>query len=597
MRAFPIVCRAAPIAVIALLASAAPAYAAGGHSPVVFADVLAIGHAVGSVFGGIGHALLGAFSWTFQLAAKFILVTIGALVKLLIPSSWANEGVQIMRWIVAVPDYAGTVRSPGGAHVYGFQGINELRDLFTWIGAGLLPLTLVYATSRAIVGHGDHVAIPLARVVALGALLISYPYWWAQAAALVNEVTNMVLSLPAVTTGLHKLMLYAVGGVALGGWQLIDLGLMAAIGVLLLWLIFLKVVIILLGALLYATGPITIGLVPTDSGAAISRAWLGAAGMLLVLPVMWAAVFAVGALLINDAGTAGPLIAGNSDVGSLLGGVLLAVAGLASLWVCLRVAREAGSLMRIQLGGMLALARARNTSVPATSASSSAAQSLRSFTSRVSQATSAAAGELANAGAGGAVAVRGGRLIAGVGRRGVLGSAAAGTRAGVGAAAPAAAMLIGRSRAGAVAVQMARAGTASWQNPGRASTTSRTEHHRSAVASATTRPASAATGDERKPSAAASQAAAAPPVPAPGGGIATPPPAPAPGDLPAGAAPVARGPAVRSAAPPSDTLASGSAPARSPSPPQPPAHNQANTTRRLAPDAPPRARTPGNKER
>ena len=63
--------------------------------------------------------------------------------------------------------------------------------------------------------------------------------------------------------------------------------------------------------------------------------------MLLALPVAWAAVFAVGALLINDAGTAGPLIAGNSDVGSLLGGVLLAVAGLASLWLCLRAAREA----------------------------------------------------------------------------------------------------------------------------------------------------------------------------------------------------------------------------------------------------------------
>ena len=354
MRAFAILRRAAPLAVIAVLASPAAAYAAGGDSPVVFGDVLGIGHAVGGVFGGIGHALLGAFSWTFQLAAKFILVTIGALVKLLIPSSWANEGVQIMRWIVAVPDYAGTVRSPGGGHVYGFAGINDLRELFTWIGAGLLPLTLVYATSRAMVGHGDHVAIPVARVVALGALLISYPYWWAQAAAFVNEVTNMVLSLPAVATGLHKLMLYAVDGVALGGWQLIDLGLMAAIGGLLLSLIFLKVVIILLGALLYATGPITIGLVPTDSGAAISRAWLSAAGMLLVLPVMWAAVFAVGALLINDAGTAGPLIAGNGDVGSLLGGVLLAVAGLASLWVCLRVAREAGSLMRIQLGGMLA---------------------------------------------------------------------------------------------------------------------------------------------------------------------------------------------------------------------------------------------------
>ena len=62
-----------------LLLVAAPAYAASGHGgpPLVFADFLGIGHAVGSVFGGIGHALLGAFSWTFKLAANFILTTIG----------------------------------------------------------------------------------------------------------------------------------------------------------------------------------------------------------------------------------------------------------------------------------------------------------------------------------------------------------------------------------------------------------------------------------------------------------------------------------------------------------------------------------------
>ena len=150
-------------------------------------------------------------------------------------------------------------------------------------------------------------------------------------------------------------MLYAVDGVALGGWQLVDLALMALVAIELLSLIFLKVVIILLGALLYATGPITIGLVATESGAAIARAWASAVVMLLALPVAWATLFAVGALLVGDAGTAGPLIAGQSSIGSLLGGVLLAVAGAASLWMCLRVAREAMGLLRMQLGGLLAL--------------------------------------------------------------------------------------------------------------------------------------------------------------------------------------------------------------------------------------------------
>ena len=428
--------RSSLLAAGVLLLVAAPAYAAGQHgvAPLVSADFLGIGHAVGSVFGTIGHAVLGAFSWTFKLATSFILTTVGAIVKLLIPRSWATQGVAIMQWIVQVPDYAGTITGPAGQHVYGFAGINALRDLFTWIGAGLLPLTLVYATSRAIVGHGDHVAIPLVRVLGLGALLIFYPYWWSQAAALINQMTQMVLALAPVVSGLHKLMLYVVDGVALGGWQLIDLTLMAAIAIELLALIFLKVAIILLGALLYATGPLTIGLVATDAGAMITRAWCSAVGMLLLLPVAWAAVFAVGALLINDAGTAGPLIGGNSDVGTLLGGVLLAIAGLASLWLCLRAAREAIGLLRIQLGGMLAMSRARHGTTSTSSAAGvvGGAQSLRSFTRRVSEAGGAAAGALASSGQAGARVARGGAAIAGVGRRGVLGTAAAGARAGGG---------------------------------------------------------------------------------------------------------------------------------------------------------------------
>jgi hypothetical protein len=423
---------AAAVAVATLLAGAAPAAAAtGSHLPLVTAGIL------GDIFGTIGHAVLGAFSWTIGLASKFILTTVGALVRMLIPRSWANEGVQIMEWIVAVPNYAGTVTSPTGHTIYGFAGINGLRDLFTWIGVGLLPLTLVYGTTRAMVGERGHVAVPIARVVAIAALLVSYPYWWTEAAALTDTVTHMVLTLPAVVTGLHKLMLYAVDGVALGGWQLVDLALMALVAIELLSLIFLKVVLILLGALLYATGPITIGLVATDSGAAIARAWASAAALLIAVPVVWATLFAVGALLVGDAGTAGPLIAGNSSVGSLLGGVLLAVAGAASLWMCLRVAREAMGLLRMQLGGLLALSHhGSGGSVRSPAPQSTASSSLRRF--------------------------RGGRAVGWVARHGVIGTAAAGGRAAAGTAGPHASALVGRSRAGAVAVRMAKAGTAGW---------------------------------------------------------------------------------------------------------------------------------------
>ena len=363
--------------------------------------------------------------------------------------------------------------------MYGFGGINALRDLFTWIGVGLLPLTLLYGTTRAMLGERGHVAVPLARVLGIAAVLVSYPYWWTQAAALTDTVTHLVLGLPRVADGLHQLMLYAVDGVALGGWQLVDLSLMAVIAIELLSLIFLKVVIILLGALLYATGPVTIGLVATESGAALARAWGSAVAMLIALPIVWATLFAVGALLVGDAGTAGPLIAGDSSIGSLLGGVILAVAGAASLWLCLRAAREAMGLLRMQLGGLLALSH-RGSTGPArvTASRSSSVDSLRRFGTRVAQAAGGAAGELAAAGPAGAAAVRAGRALGHLGQRGAIGTAAAGGRAAAALAAPRATVLVGRSRAGAVAVRMAKAGTASWQAtpPGHPAPTSANGH-------------------------------------------------------------------------------------------------------------------------
>jgi hypothetical protein len=344
---------ACPLAVTLLLAAPATALADSPHVMLTPAILGPIGHAIGGVFHAIAGVVLGGLKWTVDLAGKFILATLGGLIRLLIPRSWAQQGLEVMHWIVAVPNYAGTVTSPSGQSVYGFAGINALRDLFMWIGAALLPLTLVNATSRAAIGTGRHVLALIGRVLGMAAVLVSYPWWWSQAAAAVNQLTHFVLALPPVTHGIYKLMQYAVGGIALGGWQLIDLFLMGAIGVALLGLIFLKVVIILLGALLYALGPLMIGLVPTEGGVAIARAWASAAAVLMMLPLAWSTILAVGALLVNDSSTAGPLIAGSGTIAHLLGGLLLALAGLASLWLCIRAAREAGAVLRGQLAGVL----------------------------------------------------------------------------------------------------------------------------------------------------------------------------------------------------------------------------------------------------
>ncbi len=440
------------------------AFVAGPHLLIAPAVLGPIGGALGGVFHLFGGLVLGGLSWTVGVAGKFILNTLGGLIRLLIPASWAKDGLQVMHWIVAVPDYAGTITTPSGHVTYGFAGINALRDLFMWVGAALLPLTLVYATSRAALGAGQHVAAPVLRVLALAAVLVSYPWWWSQAAAAVNQITQFVLALPPVSHGIYKLMQYAVGGVALGGWQLIDLFLMGAIGSALLALIFLKVVIVLLGALLYAIGPLMIALVPTDGGIVIARAWASAALALLMLPLAWSTILAVGALLINDSSTAGPLIAGQGSIASLLGGLLLAFAGLASLWLCIRAAREAASVLRGQLGGMLVLGRPRAgaTASAAPAPTRRAAESLRSFAGRIAGATGAA---LSAAGPPGQAVTAGARAFAAHSRHGLLGAGGAVIRTGALAAAPGTAALVGRTRAGATAVRMARAGTASWQTP------------------------------------------------------------------------------------------------------------------------------------
>jgi len=452
-----------------MLTAPTAAFAAGPHLLAAPAVLGPIGSAIGGVFHLIGGVVLGGLSWTVGVAGKFILNTLGGLIRLLIPASWAKDGLQVMHWIVAVPDYAGTITTPSGQSAYVFAGINALRDLFMWIGGALLPLTLIYATSRAALGAGHSVAAPVIRVLALAAALVSYPWWWSQAAAAVNQLTQFVLALPPVSHGIYKLMQYAVGGVSLGGWQLIDLFLMGAIGFALLGLIFLKVVIVLLGALLYAIGPLMIALVPTDGGIVIARAWASAALALLMLPLAWSTILAVGALLINDSSTAGPLIAGQGPIASLLGGLLLAFAGLASLWLCIRAAREAGAVLRGQLGGLLVLGRARvgATASPAPAPTRRASESLRSFTGRIAGATGAA---LSAAGPSGRAVASGGRALATHSRHGLLGAGGAVIRTGTLAAAPGTAALVGRTRAGAAAVRMARAGTASWHT-----STSRTE--------------------------------------------------------------------------------------------------------------------------
>ena len=81
-----------------------------------------------------------------------------------------------MQWIVAVPDYAGTVTEPERASTCtGSPGSTRCATCSRGSARRSLPLTLVYATSRAMVGARRSRRDPVVRVLAWLPLLIVLP--------------------------------------------------------------------------------------------------------------------------------------------------------------------------------------------------------------------------------------------------------------------------------------------------------------------------------------------------------------------------------------------------------------------------------------
>jgi len=442
---------------LALVVAAAPAHAAAAQTGSLAPPIAG----VGDLLSGIANTVLGGVDWTVDVAGDFILNLLGGLVRDLIPRSWITKGLDIMSWLVAVPDYTARVSTPGGGHSYGFAGVNAMRGLYLWLGMAIAPLTLVYATSRAWSGQGDPPHLPLTRVVIVAIALLSYTWLWSQAVALTNLITDAILGVPAVTSGVQKMFEVLLAGAALGGLPLVGLLVMGFGALQLLAMLFVKVTLILVGALVFAIGPLMIGLVPLERGNAFARTWLTIASGLFVLPILWASIFALAAVLINDAAGGASVIGGNSGLGETLGGLLIAMAAIAGFWLNIKLTKAFASLVGGQLSGLLALAAGgaramiggggRAVASPAGSSGAgggSAAASLRGFASKVGGGAAGAGGALIPAGRAGTALTGAGSLA----RGGLIGAGGAlASKAVAGAAASGVGRAAASSRAGSVA--------------------------------------------------------------------------------------------------------------------------------------------------
>ena len=451
------------LALLAIVVAAGPALAA---APATSSFAPPIANGVGDLLSGIANTVLGGVDWTVDVAGDFILNLLGGLVRDLIPRCWIHKGLDIMTWLVAVPDYTARVSTPGGGHSYGFAGVNAMRGLYLWLGMAIAPLTLVYATSRAWSGQGDPPHVPLVRVLVVAIALLSYTWRWSQAVALTNQVTHAILGVSAVTSGVQKMFEVLIAGAALGGMPLVGLLVMGVGGLQLLAMVFVKVTLILIGALVFAIGPLMIGLVPIEHGNAFARTWLTIARGLFVLPILWASIFALAAVLINDAARGASVIGGNSGLGETLGGLLIAMAAIAGFWLNIKLTKGFAGLVGGQLAGLLALAgggaraligggggRRVAAACAAASAAGGGVTSLRGFASKVGGGAAGAAAALVPAGRAGAAVAGAGTLARGglIGAGGALASKAIAAAASSGAGRVAAS-----SRAGSVATRAAR---------------------------------------------------------------------------------------------------------------------------------------------
>jgi hypothetical protein len=473
-------------------------------------------------FGWVKDQVLGGLEWGVDQAAGFVTNLLAGIADALIPDWLAKEALNFVAWVVSVPNYAAGGAGAGG---YAFGGVNTLRGVLTWVGVTLIPLTLTVAIGRATLGVGrDHPIAPFTRALSSIALVLLYPFLWTQLATGANQLTRSILRIPAVEQGLNKQFEFIVGAGALRGVPMLGALLLLIAAALLIGLVVLKLMILVAGALLYVTGVLMPGIAATERGQAVTQAWITATVGLLAIPVVWTVVFAIGALLMNDAGTAAGAVAGSGKLKELIGGLMLAVGSIAATAVALKIGMAIGGVVIGQVSGALALAGGgdggggqRST---VAGAAGGATAKLAAFGDRLGGALRNTAGTnlSGRARTGALAALAGGGALA---RGGVLGVAGAGGRRALASGGQAARRVAKHAPAGAVATRVAASARAGWQNPGTAPRWGASPSGTPATSSAPPEPPTTPTGSPSPSSSSPPSDRSAPPEPS-----GSPPPRP-----------------------------------------------------------------------
>lgn len=231
------------------------------------------------------------------------------LVDLLVPDFAAGWAVSLVTAIVAVPDLTGS----------GFRHVGALRTQLLGVGFALLALCVVAGGMQvwlAGVTSGGLRAGELLRraVIAAGALAV-LPTVLKAGIVGTNLATAQLVNSSQVQEGLDTAFGGAFAFAAFTKGLSLGLALPAAVAIAFFTvaLLVMKAGLTALLAVLVLASPLVLGLSPLPGAGWLVRAWAGGLISALLIPVAWALVFSVAALLAGDAllfaGGGGPFAA------------------------------------------------------------------------------------------------------------------------------------------------------------------------------------------------------------------------------------------------------------------------------------------------
>ena len=300
------------------------------------ADVPVIGSIVSGVTGVLGGVANDIFVKGF-----------GALLQFIFGSTLTDLASSFLKDLLDVTPLAG----PGAP-----AGLDQLHTDIVGAGWGLLTLSFTggaigYWLSSYTSNGAQQAATAFTRTVGAIGLLISSPYIFQLATEAVNQLTAGIIGLPVVA---HNMTTLFEGTFVLGALTSGGIGTIAVLiaVVMALALIVVKITITALLAVLYVLSPLAIGLWPVEQLSWLLRTLLQVAFIVLIFPVLWAACFAVFAVL-------APSFKGSLGALDPLVGVAALIIAFKLPFALLRISTGAG-LMPSAGKGMSAIYHARS---------------------------------------------------------------------------------------------------------------------------------------------------------------------------------------------------------------------------------------------